>query len=527
MELHSETAVRRLRSRSVKTANEKETSTTEKNVLTEAKDAKSLAGQHLGARAALGDKSNNTKAKAARIQQQLLQQKKESHTHQQSQQQQQQQKELDDEIKEFFSDNAERYKKDDKNQPFVMPVLPIEAPQRVWKRFELTRSLSQAQLTSKRDRMAPHMSSNNPSYSMSEDDRDMYKEALAYDRELELRAEQAKLQDPTYVASRRDPMLVEEYEEEIFKHLRESELETLADPDYISNHTEISWKMRGVLIDWVIEIHYLFQLLPETLFLAVNIIDRFLSKRVVALSKLQLVGIAALFIATKFEEVSSPRLKDFIWMTDQSLKEEELMKAERFVAQVLDFKLTYANPLNFLRRASKTDDYDVHSRMLAKYFMEISCVDHRFIPIPPSKVAAASLWLSQRILTNGTWTEERARLAGYRASEIRPVVQLMLDYVSQPMIHDAFFRKWASKRLMKASVFVRTWVQQYYKNNIQVGFSHGRIDKARHLMWPLPQVRSTLTVACTGQLAIRYGCCCCSADISGMHSIIQASSVLF
>ncbi|KAI7858163.1 cyclin-like protein [Circinella umbellata] len=293
----------------------------------------------------------------------------------------------------------------------------------------------------------------------------MYEEALAYDQQLELRSEQARLQDPTFVQNCvPDPMLVAEYEEEIFEHLRKQELETLADPNYVSNHTEITWKMRGVLVDWVIEIHYLFQLLPETLFLAVNIIDRFLSKRVVALSKLQLVGIAALFIATKFEEVSSPRIKDFIWMTDRSLKEEELMKAERFVIQVLDFKLCYANPLNFLRRASKTEDYNVHSRMLAKYFMEISCVDHRFISVPPSKIAAASLWLSRRILTEKPWNDKITKLAGYKTAEIRPVVHLMLDYVSKPIVHDAFFRKWACKKMMRASVFVRRWVDEFYKN---------------------------------------------------------------
>lgn len=257
---------------------------------------------------------------------------------------------------------------------------------------------------------------------------------------------------------------------------------------YASNdplENEITWKMRGVLIDWVVEVHYLFQLLPETLFLAVNIIDRFLTKRSVSVGKLQLVGLAALFIATKFEEVAAPRIRDFIFMTDdQNIKEEDLIKAERFVLQVLDYKLCFSNPLNFLRRASKTEDYDLHSRMLSKYFMEISCVDHRFIAIPPSKVAAAALWLSQRMLANGSWVRERyalytystmiltsfiqtpeiAYLSGYTTSELKPIVRLMLDFLSQPVAHDAFFRKWGSRQLMKASVFVRNWVTHYYKN---------------------------------------------------------------
>lgn len=161
--------------------------------------------------------------------------------------------------------------------------------------------------------------------------------------------------------------------------------------------------MRGVLVDWLIEIHYMFRLLPETLFLAVSIIDRFLSKRLVSLGKVQLVGVAALFIATKFEEMTLPRIKDFINMTDKTLKEDELVRAERFVLEVLDFRVCYANPLHFLRRVTKSGGFDVHMRTLAKYFLEISCVDHRFMKIPPSKIAAASLWLSQRMLAKGQW----------------------------------------------------------------------------------------------------------------------------
>lgn len=164
--------------------------------------------------------------------------------------------------------------------------------------------------------------------------------------------------------------------------------------------------MRGVLVDWLIEIHYMFRLLPETLFLAVNIIDRFLSKRLVSHGKVQLVGVAALFIATKFEEMTSPRVKDFLKMTDETLKEEELLKAERFVLEVLDFRLCYANPLHFLRRVTKTGAYDLHMRTLAKYFLEISCLDHRFMRIPPSKIAAASLWLAQRMLAKGQWVSK-------------------------------------------------------------------------------------------------------------------------
>jgi hypothetical protein len=263
-----------------------------------------------------------------------------------------------------------------------------------------------------------------------------------------------------------DPMMVAEYAGEIFGYLYDSEEDTMADPTYALNlQHEVTWKMRSVLVDWVIEIHYLFQLLPETLFLAVNIIDRFLSARTVVLGKLQLVGITSLFIATKFEEMSCPTMQDFLFMTDNAVKEDELIKAERFILQVLDFQLCYPNPMNFLRRLC-TDELkcDVHTRTLAKYFMEISCIDHQFIGIRPSKIAAASLWLSKKMLAKGKWNSNYSKICGYAPDELKSTVESMLDYLSQPVTHDAFFKKWSSTKLSKASIFVRDWINRYYIN---------------------------------------------------------------
>lgn len=66
--------------------------------------------------------------------------------------------------------------------------------------------------------------------------------------------------------------------------------------------------MRTTLIDWLLQVHLRYHMLPETLWIAVNLVDRFLSVRVVSLVKLQLVGVTAMFIAAKYEEILAPRL---------------------------------------------------------------------------------------------------------------------------------------------------------------------------------------------------------------------------
>lgn len=200
-----------------------------------------------------------------------------------------------------------------------------------------------------------------------------------------------------------DPLMVAEYANEIFDYLRSLEETTQPNPDYMDAQEGLHWDQRGILVDWLIEVHTKFHLLPETLYLAINIIDRFLSVKVVMIDRLQLVGITAMFIAAKYEEVFSPHIGHFKYLADDTFTEEEILRAERFMLQTLDYNLSYPNPMNFLRRISKATDYDQDTRTVAKYLMEISLVDYRLMEYLPSHVAAAAMYLSRMVLKRGSW----------------------------------------------------------------------------------------------------------------------------
>lgn len=263
-----------------------------------------------------------------------------------------------------------------------------------------------------------------------------------------------------------DPLMVAEYVVEIFEYLQVLEKKTMPNPEYMDHQENLEWHLRGVLVDWLIEVHTRFHLLPETIFLAVNIIDRFLSARVVELDKLQLVGITAMFIASKYEEVLSPHVQNFKHVADDGFSEEEILKAERFVLAALNYDLSYPNPMNFLRRISKADNYDIQTRTLGKYLLEISLLDHRFMKFNPSHIAAASMYLARLILERGEWVCSRlgcfsmsctksnqdatlTHYSGYSEDEIQPVFKLMIDYLRRPVAHEAFFKKYASKKFLK------------------------------------------------------------------------------
>ncbi|KAF9652681.1 hypothetical protein BDM02DRAFT_3088789 [Thelephora ganbajun] len=254
-----------------------------------------------------------------------------------------------------------------------------------------------------------------------------------------------------------DPLMVSEYVDEIFAYLKGVEKTTMPNPNYMEMQKDLAWKMRGILTDWLIQVHSRFHLLPETLFLCVNIIDRFLSARVVSLVKLQLVGITCMFIAAKVEEIISPSASNFLYCADSSYSETEILQAERYILKTLDWNLSYPNPIHFLRRISKADQYNVQTRTIAKYLMEIQCLEWRLISAPPSVLAAASVWLARLILGREGWTPNLAHYSSYPESALIPTANIMLNYILKEPRHESFYKKYASKKFLKVSAYVREW----------------------------------------------------------------------
>lgn len=180
-------------------------------------------------------------------------------------------------------------------------------------------------------------------------------------------------------------------------------MDMMPSSDYMESQSEITWDMRQTLVDWLLQVHLRYHLLPETLWIAVNVVDRFLSKRIVSIVKLQLVGVTAMFIAAKYEEILAPSVDEFVYMTEKGYTREEILKGERVVLQTLDFKVSnYCSPYSWMRRISKADDYDIQTRTLCKFLVEVTLLDHRFLRVKPSLVAAVGMYTSRRML-GGNW----------------------------------------------------------------------------------------------------------------------------
>jgi G2/mitotic-specific cyclin 3/4 len=254
-----------------------------------------------------------------------------------------------------------------------------------------------------------------------------------------------------------DTSMVAEYGDEIFGYMKTLEQKLMPNPRYMDQQQEIQWSMRAVLVDWVVQVHQRFSLLPETLFLTVNYIDRFLSCKIVSLAKLQLVGATALFVAAKYEEVNCPTIQEIIYMVDGGYSVDELLKAERFMLSMLQFELGWPGPMSFLRRISKADDYDLETRTLAKYFLEITIMDERMVGCAPSYTAAAAHCMARMMLGKGEWSLPHAHFSGYTYLQISDLLKVILECCENPRKHhSAVFEKYADKRYKRASTYVET-----------------------------------------------------------------------
>ncbi|KAG8834459.1 G2/mitotic-specific cyclin [Serendipita sp. 399] len=231
----------------------------------------------------------------------------------------------------------------------------------------------------------------------------------------------------------------------------------MPNPKYMDYQKALKPHMRGILGEWIIGIHRAYRMVPETLFISMNLIDRFLSIRAISLEKVQLVGVVCLLLASKYEEISAPSISTMLNFSAKSSSVEEIKEAEKYVLKSLKYNLSYTSPITFLRRVSKADNFDVESRTLAKYLVEIYCVEYELIHYTPSCIAAAAMWLARLALDRGEWSANLAHYSGYKEAELLPAANVMLNYILKHPQHASLFEKYASRKFNKASVYMRSW----------------------------------------------------------------------
>lgn len=199
-----------------------------------------------------------------------------------------------------------------------------------------------------------------------------------------------------HLQDRTDPQLVSEFYEEIKECLFTSEFDgTLyAIPNYIKRIQEdINEKFRTILLDWLVEVHLKFKLLRETLFVTINIIDRFLSIVPTNRDELQCVGVASMLIACKYEEIYYPDLEEFKEVTDNSCSVQQIIRKEFEILSALKFDLTVPSSLRFYEIFNHFLKLKEKDAMATMYLLEMSLLDYGMIKYKPSLIATGCMML--------------------------------------------------------------------------------------------------------------------------------------
>jgi len=233
----------------------------------------------------------------------------------------------------------------------------------------------------------------------------------------------AKVQDPfsaVFQADAQDPQRVSEYAADIFVHLLHKESSFLPKPDYVEMQKDINSKMRAILIDWLVEVQLKYRLSPETLFLTVNIIDRYLSVRPVMRKKLQLVGVVAMMIAAKYEEIDPPRVHEFAYITDHTFSKKDIVNMECQVLMALEYQIAVPTPAHLLDRLQRANGCDAVHHSLVKYALELALLDVRTLRHPPSVIVGSALMMSNEYLgRRQAWSEAMVHHTGHSESSLR------------------------------------------------------------------------------------------------------------
>jgi len=195
-----------------------------------------------------------------------------------------------------------------------------------------------------------------------------------------------------------DPQEVTEYVQDVYNRLHEDQKYFCARPDYMDRQTDINAKMRAILIDWLVEVHMKYKMRLETLALAVSISDRFLEREQVKRKKLQLVGVTAMMVAAKFEEIYPPEVSEFVYITDKAYTKDEVHNMELRILNVLEFRINGPTVVHFFERYQRLLNCNEPQYHLIQYVLELALLDIKMLQYAPSLIAASACLLSNKLL---------------------------------------------------------------------------------------------------------------------------------
>jgi len=229
-----------------------------------------------------------------------------------------------------------------------------------------------------------------------------------------------------------DCFAVATYAQDIFCYYRQRE-KKFQIKKYIETQTEINENMRAILVDWMVEVQESFELNHETLYLAVKLVDLYLSKATIGRDDLQLVGSTALFIACKFDERTPPYIDDFLYICDDAYNKAQIIAFEMKMLHTVGFDLGVPLSYRYLRRYARCAKVSMEELTLARFILETSLMEYSLIAESDCLMAAAALLLARYVSgAQECWSPAMQHYSGFSQSSLVPLARSLHGLLSAP-----------------------------------------------------------------------------------------------
>ncbi|ESQ27072.1 hypothetical protein EUTSA_v10018503mg [Eutrema salsugineum] len=233
----------------------------------------------------------------------------------------------------------------------------------------------------------------------------------------------------------KDPLLCTLYAPEIYYNLRVAELKRRPFPDFMKRtQRDVTQTMRGILVDWLVEVSEEYTLVPDTLYLTIYLIDWYLHGNYMERQRLQLLGITCMLIASKYEEILAPRIEEFCFITDNTYTRDQVLEMESQVLKHSSFQIYAPTSKTFLRRFLRAAQasYVNPSRemeLLANYLTELTLIDYQFLKFLPSVIAASAVFLAKWTMNQSShpWNPTLEHYTTYKASDLKASAHALQD----------------------------------------------------------------------------------------------------
>ena len=235
-----------------------------------------------------------------------------------------------------------------------------------------------------------------------------------------------------------------EYINNMYDFFRQDELniQTQMSRNIFQNHPKINSQMFTILIDWLVDVHLNFKLVLETLYLSVNIINRYLNFSLNhQKSELQLIGIAALLIASKYEDMYPCSIQQLLQIANNSYIKSELINMELTICELLNYKLMVPTSHTFLCRHLKASHADRATVQLACFIGESALLNLPLNKYLPSVVSAASVRLARIALHYNSWSQTLVKYTKYDECDLESCCNELISAID---CNKSVFKKYSS-----------------------------------------------------------------------------------